>query len=123
MRLSEALPFAIAVRRLVDSERLKAARTMLETVPANLLNDSLILRLRRVLAPPIVSRTTKTDVDREPEYDWLRTEGHNYRGQWVALLGRRLLAVAPTLRELRASIRMIPLAHPPLIQRVEARND
>lgn len=122
-REREVLPFAIAVQRLIESDQLSVARTMLEAAPIHVVNDSLILCLRRVLAPPVVQRTSKRDVDRRTEYEWLRTEGHRYRGQWVAVLGNQLLAVAPTLRELRRRISTMTLAHPPLLQRVEAEDD
>jgi hypothetical protein len=115
----DALPFLAAVRRLVEGERLAAAREMLGSAPAYILSDPLIARLRLVVAPPVVTRVEGRDVDRTLEYGWLRTEGHKYRGRWVALEGNNLLATGATLRELRELLKTLVLARPPLLHRLD----
>ena len=94
-------PFLFAVRGLIESEQLSAARHLLHAVPAYILSDPLVVKLRSVLAPPVVKQIDKRDVDRSQEYDWLRTEGHKFRGRWVALERNQLLASAPSLRKLQ----------------------
>jgi len=115
----DAVPFMIAVQKLIEAEQLVAAREMLNAAPTHILTDPLVVRLRSILAPPVVKRVQKRDVDRSREYEWLETEGHKHRGHWVALDGDRLLAVASSLRELREQLRTIALTHPPLLHRVD----
>ncbi len=112
-------PFVMAVRALIGSERLAAARQMLNTAPTYILSDPLVARLRSVLAPPVVKRVSKRDVDRSQEYEWLRTHMHEYRGCWVALHAGSLVASAPTLRELQGRLRAMSLPWPPLLHRVD----
>jgi hypothetical protein len=114
-----AVPFVMAVRRLIETEQLFAAREMLAAAPTHILTDPLVARLRSILSPPVVKRVQKRDVDRTREYEWLGTDGHKYRGRWVALDGNRLLAVASSLRELREQLRTVALTHPPLLHRVD----
>jgi hypothetical protein len=109
----------MAVRGLIESERLTAARRVLNAAPSYILSDPLVVRLRSILAPPVVNRVDKRDVDRSREYEWLRTEGYKYRGRWVALEDNHLLASAPSLRELRESLKAMALARPPLLHRVD----
>ncbi len=112
-------PFVMAVRELIETERITAARHILAAAPAYILGDPLVARLRSVLAPPVVRRMQKRDVDRTREYDWLRAHGREYRGRWVALVGSNLLASAPTLRELQEQLRTTDLSNPPLLHRVD----
>ena len=118
----DVIPCLLAVRRFIEAEHLSAARHMLEAAPVHILNDPLLGKLRSVLAPPALKRVQKRDVDRSLEYEWLRTEGRRYRGRWVALEGSKLLAVSPSLRELREQLRTMLLAHPPLLHRVADAN-
>jgi len=116
---SNPLPFLVTARRLVETEQLVTARQMLDAAPVSILSDPLISRLRAVLAPPVATRLDKRDVDRTPEFEWLRREGHRHRGRWVALAGDALLAEAPTLRELRESLKAMLPARRPLIHHVD----
>ncbi|MBI2219132.1 MAG: hypothetical protein HYU51_17760 [Candidatus Rokubacteria bacterium] len=112
-------PFVMAVRGLIESERLDTARQMLYAAPPYILSDPLVARLRSILAPPVVKRVHKRDLDRRQEYDWLRTHGHQYRGQWVALDGATLLVSAATLRELQERLRAVPVTNRPFLHRVD----
>lgn len=115
----DTVPFVMAVRRLIETEQLVAARQMLAAAPTHILTDPLVARLRSILSPPVVKRVQKRDVDRTREYEWLGTDGHKYRGRWVALDGNRLLAVASSLRELREQLKTVAFTHPPLLHRVD----
>lgn len=111
--------FQLAIKRLIENEHLQAARRMFEAVPLHLFSDPLLLGLRAVLAPPVVKRLQKQDVERSNEYDWLRDEGHKYRGKWVALQGKRVLSAASTLRTLRQQLQSMKLTRPPLIHHIQ----
>lgn len=115
----DALPFVMAVRSFIEADQLMEARDMLNAAPTHVLTDSLVVRLRSVLAPPVVKRVQKRDVDRSREYDWLRIQGHQYRGRWVALDGDNLIATAPSLRELKEQLRTLVLVRPPFLHRVD----
>jgi hypothetical protein len=110
--------FVIAIRGLIESEQLPIARQLLNAAPAYILSDPLVVKLRAILAPPVVKRVGKRDIDRGQEYEWLKTEGHKYRGWWVALEGGRLVGSARTLRELQKTLKTLALSRPPLLHRV-----
>ena len=112
-------PFVMAVRGLIEGERLAAARQMLNAAPAYILSDPLVARLRFVLAPPVVRRVQKRDVDRSGDYEWLRTHEREYRGRWVALVGGDVVASAGTLHDLQEQLRVMALPSPPLLHRVD----
>ncbi len=114
----DAVPFVMAVRRLIETEQLFAARQMLASAPTHILTDPLVTRLRSILAPPVVKRVQRRDVDRTREYEWLEADGYKYRGRWVALDGDRLLAVASSLRELREQLKTVAFTCPPLLHRL-----
>ena len=111
--------FVITIRGFIESEQLAAARQMLNAAPAYILSDPFVVKLRSILAPPIVKQVDKRDVDRIQEYEWLKTEGHKYRGRWVALEGNNLLASTLTLRELRETLKTLVLTRQPLLHRVD----
>ena len=115
----DAVLFVMAIRKLIEAEQLIAARQMLAAAPTNILTNPLVAKLRSVLAPPVVKRLQRRDVDRTRECEWLGTHGHKYRGRWVALDGDRLLAVASSLRELHEHLKTVALTHPPLLHRVD----
>lgn len=115
----DAVLFVVVLRRLVDAERVPAARRLMEAVPIHLANDPGIFALRTVLTPPVVRAVREQGPDRRLEYEWLRTQGPRYRGNWIALDGDHLLAVAATLRELRERVGALAPTRPPLFHRVE----
>lgn len=115
----EATPYLTAVRQLIDEERITAARRLLDSVPLHVANEPAIRRLRTLLAPPVVRVIAERGADRSRELDWLRTQGREHRGNWVALDGNRLLAVAPSLRALRECVKRLALAGIPVFHRVE----
>lgn len=114
----DIIPFLVTVRQFIDIEQLSAARKLLEAAPAHILSDPQVIRLRSILAPPIVKRVEKHEIDRHHEYKWLETESHKYAGRWVALDGGQLLAEAESLRGLRKQLQMTRHARPPLIHHV-----
>lgn len=113
------VPYLGLLRNLIETNRVPGARRLLEVLPLHIRDHSSIRKLRAVLALPTVKRMLKKDVDRGREYEWLRTEGHKYRGQWVALNENGLVASAPTLQELRDRLKTLMLPRRPLLHRVE----
>jgi len=110
----------MAARQMLQAERVAEARRILEAAPSRVSNSPVIVTLRSLLAPPTVTTSTRKDVDRSREYEWLRTHASKYRGLWLALRGDRLLASARTLHELRELLARESSTPPaPLIHRVE----
>lgn len=114
----DIIPFLITARQFIGIEQLSAARKLLEAAPAHILSDPQVVRLRSILAPPIVKRVERHEIDRHHEYKWLETESHKYPGRWVALDRDQLLAEAETLRDLRRQLQMTNHARPPLIHHI-----
>ena len=76
-------------------------------------------KLREVLAPARVRLVDRRDSDRTADYAWLRANGARYQGQWVAVEGGRLVAAAPTLKELSAQLNGLPDITSPLVHRID----
>jgi hypothetical protein len=69
--------------------------------------------------PPRVKRSPRKDVDRSPEFRWLKEQGSRYLGQWVALSGETLVAHSSTLKELLAKLEGKEFERTPLIHRID----
>lgn len=117
--LEDVLPFLMAVRQCIEAEQLLVAREMLNVASPDILSNPLVKHLRALLAPPVIKRVEKKDIDRSREYEWIRTESRKYRGKWVALQGESLVATATTLRELRQRLQTQPPAQTPFIHRID----
>jgi hypothetical protein len=116
-RIRENLTYLV-VRDLIERDNVSAARELLSGLPLDYLSDPLILRLLRTLARPVVRQLGKQDIDRQKDYAWLRDHSQDYTGQWVALNDGRIVAVAATLRDIRAKVKALCLSHPPLIHQI-----
>ena len=114
----EIVSYTQAITQALEAEQLSSARTIFHAMPPWLTGDPRLSSLGQVLALPVVHPSAKRDTDRSGEYDWLKTQGHKYRGQWVAIEGSRLLATAPTLRELRNQLRTFHHDRSPLVHRI-----
>lgn len=117
-RIRENLTYLV-VRDLIERDKIGTARELLSGLPLDYLNDPLVLRLLRTLAPPIAKQSKKQDIDRQKDYAWLRDHGREYAGQWLALEDGRLVAVAATLHDLRAKVKALCLNHSPLLHQVK----
>jgi len=99
---------------LMESEQITLARRALDSLPVGELGDSLIVRLRTMLAVPAAKTSQKRDIDRTLDYQWIRDHAQDYRGQWVAVNNGQLLAAATSLRELLDHVKHLkyrPLLH------------
>ena len=111
-------PYSLAIRKLLERDRVKAARLLLDLALAQGTSSSGLYSLARVLAPPRVRRSPRRDVVRTAEYRWLSLNAAGYRGHWVAVEGDRLLAHAPSLKKLLSILRQLEGPHSPLLYRV-----
>ena len=107
-----------AIRELMQNEQIASARKVLGLIPVEAFDEPTMKRLRRALAPPVVRRSERRDVDRTQTYAWLRQHSHEFRGQWVAVDEDGLLAAAPTLKDLRRQLAALPSTQQPLIHKL-----
>jgi hypothetical protein len=112
-------PYAALVRTLLNRDETSAARALLAAALTVVGPSRELLDLSRVLAKPQAARVRRNDLDRTREYRWIREHTDAYRGQWVAVLGDRLVACAPSFRELRATIAADSFQDPPLVERID----
>jgi hypothetical protein len=106
-------------RWLIEDGRVDAARSLLDAAANAGESGAEVRRLRSLLAKPSIVPTPRVDRDRAPEYEWIAHNGHAYRGQWVALLGPRIVAHARSFQELRAAVTSAAPGDVPLLHYVE----
>lgn len=111
-------PYISLIRNLIENDRISQARALLNALPEETVDQPQLMELRRVLALPKVSTTKMTDMDRAREYEWLKSHERDYRGQWVAVDGDRLVLSAGSLKELIDELKRLNLARRPLIHRL-----
>jgi hypothetical protein len=100
-------------RALLEEGRIFEAKKLVESAGDLLPAGS---SLREIFAPPRFKRVDRRDVDRTPEFNWLRANWDAYEGKWVALVGEDLVACSDTLKDLLAQLEgrqfeRIPLTH------------
>jgi hypothetical protein len=100
------------IRSLVEEGRILEARDLLKTAGDQVPAES---NLRRVLGPPRVSKSDLLDVDRSPEFRWLKKHAAEHQGEWVALVEENLVASSTTLKELLAHLDRLQFEREPLI--------
>ena len=109
-------PYADQIRRLIEQERISAARSLLAVALAAEPDNGALASLHKVLAPPRVQRVpSQGSRGSGEEFGWLLENGERYRGQWVAIRGCELLAHADSLKELRILLEPLALPSPPLV--------
>jgi hypothetical protein len=106
---------------LFEKERVPGARRLIDEALQRYPDDPGLLAWWKALSPPEVRIGGARDVDRTTEYRWLQAHGSSYRGEWVAVLGDRLLAHSSDPKEMRAKLDAIRTDIPPLVVRVQDR--
>ncbi len=74
-------------------------------------------RLREIFYP-VIRKLDIRDVDRTGEYRWLKENGRNFRGKWVAVAGENLVLATDSLKELLARLNEIDTPVQPLIHHI-----
>lgn len=118
-----SFPYAAMIRAHLEREQISAAKKLLEIALRQKHSDSSLAVLQMILAPARISTGVKRSVDHSDDYRWLATHGEAYQGQWVALSGGELHAHAGSLRELAALLKEQPTPCPPLVVRLEEKQD
>jgi hypothetical protein len=93
------------IRTLLEQGRVRDAYILATWASENGLESRSIARWVDILKPrPTRSASSATGRRRNKEEDWLRRHGHDYKGQWVALLGDRLIASSPDFSVVKETI-------------------
>jgi Family of unknown function (DUF5678) len=103
------------IRALLEVARLKAARELLAEALRTGSPEPELDQLAKLLAPPKPRPSPARDFDRTAEFLWLSENGEKYMGQWVAVLGDRLLAHASTFQELQSKLDTVARDQPVLL--------
>jgi hypothetical protein len=109
-------PYSDLIREHLANGRVLAARNLFEFARDRIPFDS---KLVKALAAPNIKKSDKRDVDRSAEFRWLSANGGQFRGQWVALVGERLVASAPSLDVLLSDLKASPPPGKPLIHHLD----
>ena len=116
MSIPEKKPAALSVddeiRALLTEGRISDAKRLVDGA-----GDSVSARLREIFYPKITKLDVR-DVDRTGEYRWLKENGRNYRGKWVAVAGESLVLATDSLKELLARLKDMDTPVEPLIHHI-----
>jgi hypothetical protein len=116
----ETSSYAKRIRDLVEFEYVEGARRLVAEAIRQGDESEEVLSWQRVLGPAR-SRDSSDELqlDRTPEFDWLREYDRHYQWQWVALAEGRLLAHSRNLQEVESALETIKPSRRPLIHFIE----
>lgn len=109
-------PYSTILHSLIEQGRIWEARNLFGVAESYIPQDS---KIREALAPPRVKRSTRVAPERSAEFRWLDSNGAQFRGKWVALIGDSLVASAATLKELLAQLSELQLSSKPLVHHID----
>jgi hypothetical protein len=112
--------YRAAISAALNNESLRGAQCAAAEGHAKFPEDPELARLDRLLHPP-PARSFKGPPapDRAEAYKWLDENGEAYKGQWIALGDKGLLAASPDFNELLSTLKaMSPKVLPLLIHLV-----
>ena len=99
------------IRKLVEQGHLRDARALASWASDRRKDSDLLARWNDVLRPATARAAgPASGRSRRLEESWLRRHSHEYHGQWVGVLGDRLIASSPRLSEVMDTVRK---AHSP----------
>lgn len=110
--------YAARIRDLVERDRVGGARKLIGEAIERFPHHPALTGWQRALAPAVAKLSPAKGVDRSAEFAWIERNALSYRGQWVAVLGGRLLAHAGTAGELAEKLKAIPTDIPPFLHRI-----
>lgn len=105
------------IRELASTDRVGGARRVVQEAIQRFPDDPALVRWKELLSPArFRGYSPASGVDRSAELRWLETHGRTYRGEWLAVLGDRLLGHSKDLQELTEQLKghppeLIPLYH------------
>ncbi|MCP4663880.1 MAG: hypothetical protein GY856_51505 [bacterium] len=109
--------FLDEIREQISAGQILAARRLAEDAAASHPRHTELRNLHRILNQGGSYTLPGTGRSMRDEFEWLRDPPAEYRGQWVALIGREVVGSAATLKKLLASLSP-DLEHTPLTVQV-----
>ena len=108
--------YVARVRELAGTDRVGGARRVLQEALQKFPHDPVLARWKELLGPAKFNGySPASGFTRDAELRWLDTHGSAYPGEWVAVLGDRLLGHSKDLQELTEQLKaQPPTEHPPL---------
>jgi hypothetical protein len=107
--------YVARIRELAGTDRVGGARRVLQEALQKFPDDPILARWKELLGPAKFNGyRPASGFDRSAELQWLDTFGPLYRGEWLAVLGDRLLGHSKDLQELTEQLKREPTERPPL---------
>ena len=119
LREDAAPDYVSQIRKLVQEERIGAARQLVEEALRECPDDPDLLKWKEVLAPAFVYGRRPVNFEGTPEHGWIVAHAAEYKGQWVAVLDEELLAHAPTQMELIAKLKKLASKRLPVVEHIK----
>lgn len=102
---------------LVEKDHVSAARRLVKEARHRFPDDPKLAYRQDVLGPAkVIGLNPASEVDRTAEIRWLDTYGPSYKGEWLAVLGNRMLGHSSNLSELVSELKKQPTKVSPLLQ-------
>jgi hypothetical protein len=113
--------FLEEIKAILNSGTLVGAREVAERGLALFPDHAELRRLHHAFRPYYVRPAPPGNniPDRSDTFEWLRQNADKYQGQWVAVLGSRLIAASPELSEVFAVVDKTPLDALPLLHFID----
>jgi hypothetical protein len=116
----ETCSYAKRILDLVEFEYVEGARRLVAEAIQQEGETEELLSWQRILGPARSQGSSdELQLDRTPEFEWLRDYGRHYQGQWVALSEGRLLTHSKDLREVESDLETMKPSRRPLIHYVQ----
>lgn len=114
--------YVARIQDLIERDRVSGARRLIAEALERFPGHPVLVPWQKALSRArVVKVGGPLDRDRTPEYRWLETHGPDSRGEWVAVLGDRMVAHSRNVDELRAMLDATPTDFPPLVVKVQDR--
>lgn len=89
------------IRHCTRAGEIRTAQRLAREAAARYPEDAGLQKARRVLTGEVATSRPRTGRSLRDEYGWLKSPPAEYRGRWVALIGREVVAAADSLEKLR----------------------
>ncbi len=116
-------PYASLLRELVEQDRIRQARLLLDFALREQPGIPAFQMWRRLLQEPRTCAVPVSEPERTLERSWLASHSATRRGHWVALLGGRELCSDRTLKGLRIKLCNLQVPGRPLVHRISESDD
>lgn len=116
----ETCSYGKSIRDFLEFDCVEGARRLVAQAIQQGDESEELLRWQQLLGPARARVSSdEPELDRTPEFDWLREYGRHYQGQWVALAEGRLLVHSRDLREVESALETTKPSRRPLIHYIQ----